>query len=140
MGCVCLGAPHCTAVFIDLGPFHVIVERCSAAVFESRLLELVVQSKWERNVWPRLKWIIAGYAAALGLSSVAMVASAGFGRPDSSLGLESVAWVDVAQVAVVVVETAALGNEVHQQVRRRRNTNCSFGEGAPRSAALRALE
>ena len=47
----------------------------------------------------------------------------------------SMAWVDVAQVAVVVVETAALGNEVHQQVRhpRRRcdqpmlrQTKCCF--------------
>ena len=47
-------------VFINLGPFHVIVERCNAAVFESRLLELVVQSKWERNVWPKLRWIIVG--------------------------------------------------------------------------------
>ena len=48
------------------GPFHKIVERCNAAVFESMLMELVVQSKWETNVWPKLKWIIIGYANAYG--------------------------------------------------------------------------
>ena len=46
---------------------------------------------------------------------MAMLASAGFGR---SVELESTAWLDVAQAMVVVVETVALGNEVHQQVRR----------------------
>ena len=99
------------------GPFHTIVERCNAEVFESKMMELVVQSKWERNVWPKLRWIIVGYAGALGLASMSMVASSGFGKA-GSLQAESAAWVDVAQVAVLVVETAALGNEVHQQVRR----------------------
>ena len=100
-------------------PFHAIVERCTAAVFESKLMELVVQSKWERNVWPKLRRIIVAYAAALGLSSVAMVASVGFGKPASSHEGGSAAWVDVAQVVVMLVETVALGNEVHQQARCR---------------------
>jgi hypothetical protein len=97
------------------GPFHLVVERCNAEVFESRLMELMVQSKWETNVWPRLRWIIGGYATALALSSTAMVASVGLGSP-SSLEHGSTTWVDTAQAAAVVVEVAALANEVHQQV------------------------
>ena len=50
---------------------------------------------------------------------MAMLASAGFGRSAGSGELESTAWLDVAQAMVVIVETVALGNEVHQQVRRR---------------------
>ena len=102
-------------------PFHTIVRRCGSDVYESKLMSLCVQSKWERNVWPRLRVQLVLYFVSLVLASSAMVASSvqgddngGEDGPSSSVASLVV---HVVQAAMMVSESLSLGNEALQLVR-----------------------
>jgi WD40 repeat protein len=64
-----IGAP-------ENSPYHAIVERCDANVFESKLMRLATQFKWERNCRRRIHLQMMSYAACMILASFAMAASA----------------------------------------------------------------
>eukprot|EP01047_Picozoa_sp_COSAG01_P034425 COSAG01_NODE_2584_length_7418_cov_4.468643_5_plen_1380_part_01 len=63
----------------ERSPFHAIVLECPAVIFQSKLMRLAVQYKWETNVWPKMKLQIAGYACCLALATVAMVLTSRLG-------------------------------------------------------------
>ena len=81
-------------------PFHAIVTHCDATVFESKLLELIVQSKWEENIRSQRQWSSALYATALAVATGAMVSGA-TGGPDPNM------LVDVVQGAMICCEAVA---------------------------------
>ena len=60
----------------DSSPFHSIVTHCEAAVFESKLLELIVQSKWEENVRSQRYWSLFFYGVCFVDGATAMMMSA----------------------------------------------------------------
>ena len=96
-------------------PFHAIVTHCDASVFESKLLELIIQSKWEENIrFPRQLSIML-YGCALAVGSAAMLASAA--RDSSSSEGEAATFVDVLQGFMMLFEVVALGSESWQLVR-----------------------
>ena len=96
-------------------PFHAIVTHCDASVFESKLLELIIQSKWEENIrFPRQLSIML-YGCALAVGSAAMLASAA--RDSSSSEGEAATFVDVLQGLMICFEVVALGSEGWQLVR-----------------------
>ena len=68
----------------ELSPFHSIVHECSALVFESKLMRLAVQFKWETSVWPKMKLLIAGYGCALVLATAATLMSSRMGGSEPS--------------------------------------------------------
>ena len=67
-----------------LSPFHDIVRQCPAVVFESKMIRLAVQYKWENNVWPKMKLHIAGYGCALVLATVATLMTSYTGVSESA--------------------------------------------------------
>eukprot|EP01052_Picozoa_sp_SAG31_P013157 SAG31_NODE_786_length_12098_cov_15.117446_5_plen_741_part_00 len=89
-------------------PFAAIVENCDAKVFESVVLQLIVQSKYEENVWPKLRLLMIGHVFALGLASIAMTASAtAKGSSNPSMP------VDILQGVMIFVETVVFASELH---------------------------
>ena len=82
-------------------PFHDIVTNCDATVFESKLLQLIVQHKWEENVSSQRMRSVALYGIAFVTGAVAMTSGA--------KGASSTA--DVLQSLVLIVEMASLGVE-----------------------------
>ena len=78
-------------------------------------MSLCVQSKWELNVWPRLRVQLVLYSVCLVLASCAMVASSAQGDEEasSSVGMA----VHVLQGTMMVSEVLSLCNEGLQLVR-----------------------
>ena len=72
---------------------------CDALVFDSPLMELALEYKWDTNVWPRLRWRIAIEVVSLFLCSGAMAASSIALEPleDDPLLLDST-WLNVEAV------------------------------------------
>ena len=97
-------------------PFHTIVRRCGSDVYESKLMSLCVQSKWELNVWPRLRVQLVLYSVCLVLASCAMVASSAQGDEEASSASMGMA-VHVLQGTMMVSEVLSLCNEGLQLVR-----------------------
>ena len=97
-------------------PFHTIVRRCGSDVYESKLMSLCVQSKWELNVWPRLRVQLVLYSVCLVLASCAMVASSAQGDEEASSSSVGMA-VHVLQGTMMVSEVLSLCNEGLQLVR-----------------------
>ena len=97
-------------------PFHTIVRRCGSDVYESKLMSLCVQSKWELNVWPRLRVQLVLYFVCLVLASCAMVASSAQGDEEASSASVGMA-VHVLQGTMMVSEVLSLCNEGLQLVR-----------------------
>ena len=97
-------------------PFHTIVRRCGSDVYESKLMSLCVQSKWELNVWPRLRVQLVLYFVCLVLASCAMVASSAQGDEEASSSSVGMA-VHVLQGTMMVSEVLSLYNEGLQLVR-----------------------
>eukprot|EP01050_Picozoa_sp_SAG11_P001395 SAG11_NODE_60_length_19094_cov_26.549566_10_plen_1057_part_00 len=56
-------------------PFHDIVTNCDASVFDSSLLELIVQYKWEASVRSQRQWAFLTYGATFAIGSAAMLSS-----------------------------------------------------------------
>ena len=95
-------------------PFHTIVRRCGSDVYESKLMSLCVQSKWETNVWPRLRVQLLLYLVSLALASSAMVASSVDGDETSTDGMGLA--VHALQAVMAVSEVLSLANEALQLV------------------------
>eukprot|EP01052_Picozoa_sp_SAG31_P017697 SAG31_NODE_1222_length_9294_cov_4.099184_3_plen_192_part_00 len=89
------------------------MENCDSSVFESKILELVVQCKWSENVWPKWRLLALAYMLSLVIASAAMVLSAA----QSQDSLEPSQVVDALQVACALAETIALMYEIHQMLR-----------------------
>ena len=101
-------------------PFHAIVTHCDASVFESKLLELIIQSKWEENIRSQRQWSILLYGCAFAVGSAAMLASTARDCCDTcQCGTrdEAVTFVDVLQGSMIMFELVALGGETLQVVR-----------------------
>ena len=109
----------------ESSPYHTIVERCDANVFESKLMQLATQFKWERNVKRRIHLQMLSYAAAMMLASFAMAASAISGPRvqyqvmyledyQTQIPLRSI---DVMVIVMVIVELVSLWNESMQLMR-----------------------
>eukprot|EP01052_Picozoa_sp_SAG31_P063373 SAG31_NODE_22306_length_528_cov_5.195804_1_plen_135_part_01 len=60
----------------DSSPFQSIVTHCDASVFESKLLQLIVQSKWEENVRKQRYWSFFLYGVCFVEGAAAMMMSA----------------------------------------------------------------
>ena len=103
-------------------PFHTIVRRCGSDVYESKLMSLCVQSKWETNVWPRLRVQLLLYLVSLALASSAMVASSVDGDETSTDGTGMA--VHMLQAVMVVSEVLSLANGGLQLVRISRMCMC----------------
>lgn len=91
-------------------PFHDITARCGAPVFDSKLLELVVQSKWEENVSTRRMWSIVAYGCAGVIEAVAMVVSA----KSENAGTNTFSAAGMLQGLVMVIELSSLGFDAFQ--------------------------
>lgn len=99
--------PHLLGSAKD-SPFHSIVANCDALVFESKLMELCVQYKWEENVWPKRKLIMLFYILSLCLASTAMVAA--------STNVVANETLNMLQAATTVFALGELMYEVRQLV------------------------
>ena len=97
----------------ESGPFHEIVARCDASVFDSKLLELIVQYKWEENVRAHRMRSVAAYGCACVIATVAMLVSV----TSEDVGTDSYRAADVLQGLAVVIEVSSLGLEAFQLVR-----------------------
>ena len=84
---------------------HSIVKHCDSAVFESDLLRLAVEFKWERNVFPMLQRAMALYAARAILATASILTSTYVGRSTLS---------DLLAVFLVVAEGASLITELSE--------------------------
>eukprot|EP01047_Picozoa_sp_COSAG01_P016162 COSAG01_NODE_822_length_13306_cov_4.866132_3_plen_497_part_00 len=105
-----LTIPHILSQHED-SPFHQIVANCDALVFQSKLIRLIVQYKWEMNVWPRMKLQIAGYAIALLLTTAATVTSSRATMIDKEEGTVTLT---LLMVAMSLVEGFSVLNESYQ--------------------------
>jgi hypothetical protein len=93
--------------------FHAIVANCDALVFESKLLQYVIQYKFETNVLPTLRREVLVYTLATLLASATTLTSSrqfegGSGWEDKRL------YIDVAQGVMVVAELLQLVAEARQ--------------------------
>jgi hypothetical protein len=75
--------------------FHAIVTNCDAPVFDSKLLQYVVQYKFETNVLPMLRREVLLFSGATLLASTAMLASS---RQLEGGSVENWVYIDAAQV------------------------------------------
>ena len=110
----------------DDSPFHDIVRNCEEAVFESKLMRLAVQCKWQTNVWPKMRQQIVLYAVVMLLATVATVTSSRLVVDDwrlatGPLGVEATVTAtllaNLLVAAMAVAELCALGNELLQLTR-----------------------
>jgi hypothetical protein len=97
------------------GTFRAIVTNCDPSVFESKILQLVVQYKFETNVLPMLRRMVLVSSGAILLASATTLASARQleGGSDSNW-----VYIDVAQGLMVAAELAQLFTEVRQLARQ----------------------
>jgi hypothetical protein len=97
------------------GAFRAIVTNCDPSVFESKMLQYVVQFKFETNVLPMLRRVVLVSSGAILLASAATLASARQleGGPDSNW-----VYIDVAQGLMVAAELAQLFTEARQLTRQ----------------------
>jgi hypothetical protein len=97
------------------GAFRAIVTNCDPSVFESKMLQLVIQYKFETNVLPMLRRVVLVSSGAILLASAATLASARQfeGGADSNW-----MYIDVAQGLMVAAELAQLFTEVRQLARQ----------------------
>ena len=97
------------------GAFRAIVTNCDPSVFESNLLQHVVQFKFETNVLPMLRRVVLVSSGAILLASAATLASARQfeGGTDSNW-----MYIDVAQGLMVAAELAQLFTEARQLARQ----------------------
>jgi hypothetical protein len=93
------------------GAFLAIVTNCNASVFESKLLQYVVQFKFENNVLPLLRRVVLLSSGAILLASAATLASA---RQLEGGSESNWAYIDVAQGLMVAAELAQLFTETRQ--------------------------
>eukprot|EP01051_Picozoa_sp_SAG22_P001164 SAG22_NODE_43_length_25304_cov_5.394644_16_plen_335_part_00 len=112
----------------NTSPLHPIVENCDASVFESSLLQLLVQFKWEENVYPMLRRQMIMHSVSVVLVASAVLISSQNGTIDDGLGgstsdesdglalLASV--VDILMALVGLTELLALASEARQLVRK----------------------
>jgi WD40 repeat protein len=89
----------------DGSAFHTIVANCDASVFESKLLQYVVQYKFETNVLPMLRRTMLAYIGATLLATAATLASA---RQLESGWKHDSTYIDAAQWLMVMVELVQL--------------------------------
>jgi hypothetical protein len=93
------------------GAFHAIVANCEAVVFESKLLQYVIQYKFETNVLPVLWREVLVSGGATLLASAATLASA---RQLEGGAEENWVYIDVAQGLMAAAEVAQLFTEARQ--------------------------
>jgi hypothetical protein len=93
------------------GAFHAIVTNCEAVVFESKLLQYVIQYKFETNVLPMLWREVLVSSGATLLASAATLASA---RQLEGGAEESWVYIDVVQGLMAAAEVVQLFTEVRQ--------------------------
>jgi WD40 repeat protein len=97
------------------GAFRAIVDNCDASVFESRLLQHVIQYKFENNVLPMLQRAVLVSSGAILLATAATLASA----RQLEAGLDSNwVYIDVAQGLMAAAELAQLLTEARQLARQ----------------------
>eukprot|EP01052_Picozoa_sp_SAG31_P028872 SAG31_NODE_2824_length_5038_cov_3.060336_3_plen_1003_part_00 len=94
-------------------PFHDIVNNCDSSVFESSLLEWIVQYKWDTNVKSLRLWAFITYLIAFTIGSAAMLSSTS-GLQDS----EPARTVDLLQGSMIALELVTLGSKIFRLVRR----------------------
>jgi hypothetical protein len=97
------------------GTFHAIVANCEASVFESKLLQCVVQYKFETNVLPTLRHAAVLYTGATLLASTATLASSRQLEDGWDNGL---IYIHVGQGFMVVAELLSLFAEGRQLARQ----------------------
>jgi hypothetical protein len=97
------------------GAFRAIVTNCDPSVFESKMLQLVIQYKFETNVLPMLRRVVMVSSGAILLASAATLASARQleGGSDSNW-----MYIDVAQGLMVAAELVQLFTEARQLARQ----------------------
>jgi hypothetical protein len=93
------------------GTFHAIVANCEAIVFESRLLQYVIQYKFETNVLPMLWREVLVSSGATVLASAAPLASA---RQREGGSDENWVYIEVANGLMAAAELAQLFTEARQ--------------------------
>jgi hypothetical protein len=93
------------------GAFRTIVANCDTSVFESKLLQYVVQYKFETNVLPKLRRVVLLSGGAVLLASAATLASA---RQLEGGSESNWVYIDVAQGLMVAAELAQLFTEARQ--------------------------
>ena len=86
-------------------PFHNVVARCDATAFDSKLLQLIIQYKWETNARTYRMRSIGTYGCACVIDAVAMWVSV----TSDDAGTIAFNAADVLQGLVVVIELASLG-------------------------------
>jgi WD40 repeat protein len=96
--------------------FHAIVDNCDASVFDSKLLQYVIQYKFETNVLPMLRQTAALYTGATLVASAATLTS--------SIQLEGewegnkLPYIHIGQGVMVAVELVSLLYEARQLARQ----------------------
>jgi WD40 repeat protein len=96
----------------DIIAFHTIVANCDASVFESKVLQLVVQYKFETNVLPTLRQAALLYTGATLLASAATLASSR--QLEGGWEESNLLYIHVGQGMMVVAELASLFAEARQ--------------------------
>ena len=86
----------------DESPFQAIVDYCDAEVFNSTILALAVQFKWETNVSRLVSLHLGWHICVLALASATMVATTQAQLRDFDEGSSSLR-VAAAQIALTVV-------------------------------------
>lgn len=111
--------PH--SVKLDKRTFHLIVENCDVSVFSNEIIKLVIDFKWTHNVRKIVLTHLVGYSVSLFLATVAMIASTQYIYALRSVSMVRLApSVDALQIAVIVCEGIALGNEMMQMCYRKK--------------------
>jgi hypothetical protein len=95
--------------------FHAIVTNCDASVFDSRLLQYVIQYKFETNVLPTLRQAAVLYTGATLLASAATLASS---RQLEGGGDDGLIFIHTGQGFMVTAELLSLFAEGRQLARQ----------------------
>jgi hypothetical protein len=103
--------------------FHAIVANCDTSVFESKLLQHVVQYKFETNVLPKLRQEVLLFTAATLLASVATLASSRHLEGGSE---QALVYIHAGQGFMIVAELLSLFSEVRLHVLARYDMRSYF--------------
>ena len=85
---------------------------CNASVFDSKLLELIVQFKWTENVRARRMQAMVVYGCTCVVAAAAMLVSV----TSEDVGTNNFSTADVLQGLLVTIELLSLGSKAFQLV------------------------
>ena len=102
----------------DGSAFHTIVANCDPSVFDSKLLQYVVQYKFENNVLPTLRHAALLYTGATLLASTVTLASARQLIVEGDRETGNFVYIHVGQGVMVAAELMSLFAEARQLARQ----------------------